>query len=88
MPDKSRSPKSFRRSAAVLLAVVAVAGAVSPVAAASGLTVMDRGALAMIVAFGTLLLAIVFEVWRMTRVREHAIENRATHKWTDENRGN
>ncbi len=84
MPHKKRSPKSVRRTAAILLALVSVGAAVSPVAAASGLTAMDRGALAMIVAFGTLLLAIVFEVWRVTRFREQAIENRATQKWTNE----
>ena len=62
----TRTLKFFKRSAPILVGAVALAAAVSPAAAATPLAEVDRSALAMIAVFGTLLLAIVIEVWRMT----------------------
>lgn len=81
MTSKKPIQRKSRRLALPFLAVIALAGAVSPVAAATGFANMDQAAIAMIVAFGTLLLAIVLEVWRSTLSKTVPTQNRATHEW-------
>lgn len=79
-PHKKPSRKS-RRLALPFIALIALAGAVSPVAAATGFANMDQAAIAMIVAISTLLLAIVLEVWRGTLRTSTPIRNQAVDTW-------
>lgn len=81
MQRSKQTPRKSRRLALPFLSLIALVGAVSPVAAATGFANMDQAAIAMIIAFGTLLLSIVFEVWRSTLNTTKPATNRATHEW-------
>lgn len=78
MPNRKPRPP-FRGTALSLLATFAVIIAASPAAATTDLAGLDRGALALILAFGSLLFAIVFEVWRQT-LRNHALARTAQNR--------
>lgn len=58
--------RKTRHTTMPLLAILAIIAAVSPAVAATNFADVDRNALALIAIFGTLLFAIVFEVWRLT----------------------
>lgn len=58
--------RKTRRTTMSLLAIFALIAAVSPAVAATNFADVDRNALTLIAIFGTLLFAIVFEVWRLT----------------------
>ncbi len=78
--------RPFRKRAIALLALFAVVAAVSPATAAAHLVTLDNGMLAMIVAFATLLLAVVFEVWRLGAHKTQPARNRATQDWKSDQR--
>lgn len=66
MPANKRQSRKFFRSVATLIGVgCVVAAAVSPAAAATSGKI-ETGALAIILAFVTLMAAIIIEVWRQT----------------------
>jgi ABC-type nickel/cobalt efflux system permease component RcnA len=79
---------AFRGVAISVLAALAVIIIISPAHAANSVADMDRGAIALIVAFGMLLLAIVFEVLRMTFRGQVPFNDRATHEWKPQKRHN
>jgi|GEM_PF-3115709 len=75
-----RKPNRRRFAGVILLAVLAIGAAVSPAAAAPSLAELDRNALVLIGAFGLLLVAVVFEVWRLTLREDEPFENMAMRK--------
>lgn len=81
-----KNPAILRVILRALLFFTAIAVVASPATAASGLNKADGGTLAAIIAFGMLLFAIVFDVWRMTFRGTAPIRNRATQDWKPEQR--
>jgi len=75
------SQKAIRGAAVSLLASLAFVIVNSPAQAANLASDLDSGAILLVIAFGTLLVAIVFEVWRMTLRGDVPFENPATHDW-------
>jgi len=79
--NRRLSQKATRGAAVSLLASLALIIVNSPAQAATSISEIDSSAILLIIAFGTLLVAIVLEVLRMT-LRGHApFENPATHDW-------
>jgi hypothetical protein len=64
----------------ILLAALAIGAAVSPAAAAPSLAELDRNALVLIGAFGVRLVAVVFEVWRLTLRNDTPINSLSMRK--------
>ncbi len=79
---KPFKPMKLRYALIAMLSLVSLGAIVTPASAATGLARLDGGALAAIIAFGALLFAIVFEVWRMTLRSTAPARNRATHDWS------
>lgn len=82
----SRNSKPFRRIAIALVALFAVVAAVSPAAAATSFAGLDSGMLAMVLAFATLLFAVVIEVWRLGVHQHQPARNSATEDWKTDKR--
>lgn len=81
--------KTLNRLRNILLSLISLFGVallITPASAASQTIDLDRSALVLITLFGTLLFAIVFEVWRTVSSRPAPIQNRATQDWTPERR--
>jgi hypothetical protein len=66
--NRRKTGKTARHLAIAILAPLFLGAAISPGVAASELANADRGALALIVAFSILFLALIYEVWRLTRL--------------------
>lgn len=82
MRPNNNKHRSLRFALSALLLVLGAAIVASPAAAAtSNLHSIDGAALAMVIAFGALLFAIVFEVWRMTLKKTAPIRARKNWKW-------
>lgn len=80
MQYPSRKPNKRRFAGVILLAILAIGAAVSPAAASPRLAELDRNALVLIGAFGLLLFAVVFEVWRLTLRDDESLENISSRK--------
>lgn len=76
---RRQNNKTLRAAAITLLSFIMLAIAISPAPAATTTTLadLDRGALALIVTFGTLLLAIIFEVWRVGQYHQEQSQSRS-----------
>lgn len=84
MRQPARKTQRLRFALSSLLFVLGAAIVASPAAAATrNIHSIDGAALAMVIAFGALLFAIVFEVWRMTLNKTAPIRARVDRKWPD-----
>lgn len=82
MRQNNKNAKGLRFALSALLFVLGAAIVASPAAAATrNIHSIDGAALAMVIAFGALLFAIVFEVWRMTLNKTAPIRVRPSRKW-------
>lgn len=65
---RRKTGKTIHRLALAILSALFVGAAISPGIAADKMIDVDRGALALIATFSILFLALIFEVWRLTRL--------------------
>lgn len=81
--------KTLRAVIVTALSFIMLAIVISPAPAApirtTTLADLDRGALALIVVFGTLLLAIIFEVWRLAQHNDGPTSNHHTSGFKHQN---
>lgn len=86
LPKRRKSGKTLRNTALIITSTLFVGAAISPGLAANDLAAsflqMDRGALALLIAFAILFVAIIFEVWRLGHQKQiPALKtNRTTNK--------